>query len=105
MEDGLDARYATTESDPEGNSLRDKPMPGPVQVDIECILRPWNHTGETPVPHGFQDAQIGGSWRLVLGPWPVSLTKGTADDMCFTASPSAYAPMDVVPDQGVDGCR
>jgi len=24
-----------------------------LSADLECILKPWHHTGETPVPHGF----------------------------------------------------
>jgi len=28
-----------------------------VRDRLECILKPWNHTGETPVPHGFGDAK------------------------------------------------
>jgi len=34
---------------------------------LECILRPRNHTGETPVPQGFGDAQLFASGAEGLG--------------------------------------
>ena len=42
---------------PKAAFSRNQKMRASARMFCRKILKAWNHTGETPVPHGFQDAQ------------------------------------------------